>query len=61
LADINSSLTIENSSGSLYTLEVMSVVSLMIPIVVAYIIYVWKSMDKEKITEDEVMSDSHHY
>ena len=61
LADINSSLSIENSSGSLYTLEVMSIVTIMIPIVLAYIFYVWKSMDKEKITEDEIMSDSHHY
>ncbi len=61
LADINSSLTIENSSGSLYTLEVMSFVSLMVPIVLAYIFYVWKSMDQTKITEDEIISDSHHY
>jgi cytochrome d ubiquinol oxidase subunit II len=61
LVDINSSLTIQNSSGSLYTLEVMSYVSIAIPIVLAYIYYVWRSMDKEKITSDEVLSDSHHY
>ena len=61
LVDINSSLTIQNSSGSHYTLEVMSMVSLAIPIVLTYIFFVWKSMDKEKITSDEVLSDSHHY
>ena len=61
LVEINSSLSIENSSGSLYTLEVMSIVSIMVPMVLTYIFYVWKSMDKEKITEDEIMSDSHHY
>ena len=61
LSDINSSLTIENSSGSLYTLEVMSYVSLGIPIVLSYIYYVWKSMNATKITSDEVKSDSHHY
>lgn len=61
LADINSSLTIENSSGSLYTLTVMSYVSLMVPFILGYIILVWRSMDKTKITSDEVMSDSHSY
>jgi len=61
LADIHSSLTIQNSSGSLYTLEVMSYVSLGIPIVLSYIYYVWKSMNATKITSDEVKSDSHHY
>jgi len=61
LVDINSSLTIENSSGSLYTLSVMSYVSIAIPIVLGYIIMVWRSMDKTKITEDEILNDSHHY
>ncbi len=61
LVDIGSSLTIENSSGSHYTLEVMSMVSLLVPLVLTYIYFVWKSMDKEKITSDEVLSDSHHY
>lgn len=61
LVDINSSLTIENSSGSLYTLKVMSVVSLFIPVVLGYIVLVWRSMDKEKITKGEILSDSHRY
>jgi cytochrome d ubiquinol oxidase subunit II len=61
LADIQSSLTIENASGSYYTLSVMSVVSLLVPVVLGYIIAVWRSMDKTKLTIDEVKSDSHHY
>lgn len=61
LADIQSSLTIANSSGSHYTLSVMAVVSLLVPVVAAYIFYVWRSMDRTKLTIDEIKSDSHHY
>ncbi len=61
LADIQSSLTIQNSSGSQYTLEVMSIVSALVPVVLLYIIFVWRSMDKAQITVDEVKSDAHHY
>ncbi len=59
--DLQSSLTIENSSSSYYTLTAMSYVSLMVPFVVAYIWIVWKAMDKEKITAKEVEEDSHMY
>ncbi len=59
--DLQSSLTIENSSSSHYTLTAMSYVSLMVPFVVAYIWIVWKAMDKEKITAKEVEEDSHMY
>ena len=61
ISNIKSSLTIVNSSGSLYTLEVMSVVSLLVPVVLGYIIVVWRSMDKTKLSIDEVKSDHHHY
>jgi len=61
LSDIGSSLTIENASGSHYTLTAMSYVSLLVPFVLGYIYLVWKSMDKEKITSEEVESDHHHY
>lgn len=61
LSDIQSSLNIENSSGSHYTLTVMSYVSFLVPIVLGYIILVWRSMDKTKITSDEIQADSHHY
>ena len=61
LADIQSSLTIENSSGSQYTLTAMAYVSLMVPFVLAYIIWAWRVMDRDKITIDEVQNDAHHY
>jgi len=49
LIDPQSSLTITNSSSSLFTLKVMSVVSLFIPFVLAYIWYAWRALDKTKI------------
>ena len=61
LSNIQSSLSIQNSSGSHYTLSVMSYVSLMVPLVLGYIIIVWKAMDKTKITSEEIQSDKHHY
>ena len=60
--DLQSSLTIMNSSGGHYTLMTMSYVSLMVPFVLAYIVFAWYSMDKVKITKEEMESeDSHHY
>jgi len=59
--DLQSSLTIENSSSSHYTLTVMSYVSIMVPFVLAYIIYAWRKMDITKITEEEINSDNHSY
>jgi cytochrome d ubiquinol oxidase subunit II len=47
LVDTQSSLTIANSSSSLFTLKAMSIVSLFIPVVIAYIWYVWRSLDKK--------------
>jgi cytochrome d ubiquinol oxidase subunit II len=61
LSDLESSLNIVNSSGSHYTLTAMSYVSLMVPFVLGYIYLVWRSMDKEKITSEEIQSDHHHY
>lgn len=49
ISDPMSSLTIRNASSSLFTLKTMSWVSLIIPFVLAYIAYVWKSMDRSKI------------
>lgn len=48
LINIQSSLTIANSSSSLFTLKTMSIVSLFIPFVLAYIWYVWRVMDKKE-------------
>ena len=52
--DLQSSLTIRNSSSSYFTLQVMSCVSLLIPFVLAYIVYAWRQMDKKKITSEEI-------
>lgn len=60
-ADIQSSLTIFNSSSSKFTLTVMSIVSILVPFVLAYIIYAWRAMNKKKITIEEVKGDSHSY
>lgn len=43
----DSSLTIHNSSSSIFTLRVMSWVSIIIPFVLAYITYAWRSMDSK--------------
>ncbi|MBO4961918.1 MAG: cytochrome d ubiquinol oxidase subunit II [Flavobacteriales bacterium] len=59
--DLQSSLTIANSSSSSFTLTVMSCVSLLIPFVLAYIVYAWRAMDKTKITQDEIESTPHKY
>jgi len=58
--DLQSSLTIQNSSASRYTLTVMSYVSLMVPFVIAYIWYAWKSMNKKPIDKDEVEAEGGH-
>ncbi|MBO4917748.1 MAG: cytochrome d ubiquinol oxidase subunit II [Bacteroidales bacterium] len=59
--DLQSSLTIRNSSSSFFTLKVMSWVSLLIPFVVAYIAYAWHAMDRRKITSDEISETSDKY
>jgi len=62
VTDLQSSLTIMNSSGSHYTLMTMSYASLMIPFVLGYIALAWYSMDKVKITKEEIESpDAHNY
>ena len=61
LVDLQDSLTIYNASSSYYTLSVMGYVSLLVPFVLAYIVYVWNLMDRVKITRDELREDSHQY
>ncbi|MBK3517900.1 cytochrome d ubiquinol oxidase subunit II [Carboxylicivirga marina] len=58
--DLQSSLTIENSSSSHFTLTAMSYVSLMVPFVFGYIWYVWKAMNNKPIDEDEMKSGDVH-
>lgn len=59
LVDLQSSLTIQNSCSSPFTLKVMSFVSLLIPFVLAYIYYAWRTLDLHKIDSQE-MEESHH-
>ncbi|MBF0916760.1 MAG: cytochrome C oxidase assembly protein, partial [Campylobacter sp.] len=54
-------LTIKNASSSHYTLGVMAYVSLLVPVVLAYIIVVWRAIDSKKITQDEIKNDHHAY
>lgn len=51
--DLQSSLTIANSSSSCYTLKVMFWVSLLIPFVVAYIAYAWNQMEKQHLSDSD--------
>ena len=55
--DLQSSLTIANSSGSKFTLTAMSVVSLFIPFVLGYIFWAWRAIDKKQITEEEILDE----
>ncbi|HNS17806.1 MAG TPA: cytochrome d ubiquinol oxidase subunit II [Bacteroidales bacterium] len=59
--DLQSSLTIRNSSSSHYTLTAMSYVSLLVPFVLAYIVYTWRAINKKKIDASELESESHKY
>ncbi|MBT3384379.1 MAG: cytochrome d ubiquinol oxidase subunit II [Prolixibacteraceae bacterium] len=59
--DLQSSLTIENASSSKYTLTAMSWVSLLVPVVIAYIWYAWKSLSKNKVSEADIENDSMKY
>jgi len=56
-ADLQSSLTMQNSSSSEFTLRTMFYVSLLIPFVLAYIIYAWRSIDRKSLTLDEINRD----
>jgi cytochrome d ubiquinol oxidase subunit II len=58
--DLQSSLTIYNASSSHYTLTVMTYVALFIPVVLAYVAYVWKLMDSRKIDMQDI-SDKKAY
>jgi cytochrome d ubiquinol oxidase subunit II len=59
--DLQSSLHIQNSSSSRYTLTAMSYVSLMSPLVIAYIYFAWSAINRKKIDPEEMESESHVY
>lgn len=56
-ADLQSSLTMANSSSSEFTLRTMFYVSLLVPIVLAYIVYAWRAIDRKKLDKEEIQSD----
>ena len=56
-ADLQSSLTIQNSCSSEFTLRTMFYVSLLVPFVLAYIIYAWRAIDAKKLTKDDLQND----
>ncbi len=59
--DLQSSLTIENSSSSEFTLTVMSIVSLLVPFVLGYIIYAWNALEKKRLDIKDFKDDGHVY
>lgn len=59
--NLQSSLTIENSSSSEFTLTVMSIVSILIPFVLAYIFYAWNSLEKKRFKAEDLKDDGHVY
>ena len=56
-ADLQSSLTLTNSCSSEFTLRTMFYVSLLVPFVLAYIVYAWRAIDAKKLDKDEINSD----
>ena len=60
-ADLQSSLTITNSSSSLFTLRTMAYVSILVPFVLAYIIYAWRQIDSKKMDAEEMTREEHLY
>ena len=60
-ADLQSSLTLQNSSSSEFTLKAMFYVSFLVPFVLAYIVYAWRAIDKKAIDRKEIAEDDHAY
>ena len=60
-ADLQSSLTMQNSCSSEFTLRTMFYVSLLVPFVLAYIVYAWRAIDAKKITKEEIEKAEHVY
>jgi len=56
-ADLQSSLTLQNSCSSEFTLRTMFYVSLLVPFVLAYIVYAWRAIDAKKLDKEEIRTD----
>lgn len=59
--DLQSSLTLANSCSSEFTLRTMAYVSILVPFVLAYIFYAWRSIDRKKIDIQEMQGNDHSY
>ena len=60
-ADLQSSLTIANSCSSEFTLKTMAYVSILVPFVIAYIVYAWKSINSKKLSAEELEEEEEKY
>lgn len=61
LTEMQSSLTIRNSSSSEFTLRTMAWVSLFVPFVAAYIAYAWRALTRKPVTRETMRQDDHSY
>lgn len=59
--DLQSSLTVQNSSSSEFTLIAMSIVSLFVPVVIGYIIYAWRALENKKVNMDDLNEEGSAY
>ena len=59
--NLQSSLTVQNSSSSEFTLTAMSIVSLLVPFVFAYIVYAWRALEGKKLKLEDLNKDGHAY
>ncbi len=59
--DLQSSLTLSNSCSSLFTLRIMAYISILIPFVVAYIAYVWRVMNRQPLSTDDIRNNQDKY
>jgi len=58
--DLQSSLTLTNSCSSEFTLKTMAYVSILVPFVLAYIIYAWRSINNRKMDTQELEEKGEH-
>lgn len=61
LSHPQSSLTINNASSTEFTLRTMAWVTVLLPVVVGYIAYVWHKMTSPALTPEELASSDHNY
>ena len=57
----DSSLTIANSSSTHFTLKVMAWVTVLLPLVIGYIAYVWHKLTHPAVNARELADSDHNY